>query len=100
MGGADQREAATLCIGNLGRCGRLASGVNGNGKWRLNPNAAKRRERFSRSAGRAAATQNCRCCELLAEREPLFLAAGVGRWAGVWAGAGVSRPPLPDALGW
>jgi len=53
MGGADQREAATLCIGNLGRCGGLASGCGGGGEWMLNPNAAKRREWFSRSAGRA-----------------------------------------------
>lgn len=53
MGGADQREAATLCIGNLGRCGRLASGCGEGSKRRLNPNAAKRREWFSRSAGRA-----------------------------------------------
>ena len=53
MGDADQRKAATLRIGNLGRCGGLASGNGGNGKRRLNPNAAERSERFSRSAGRA-----------------------------------------------
>ncbi|GAB2874150.1 hypothetical protein GCM10027044_40880 [Hymenobacter ruber] len=40
-------------IGNLGRCGGLASGDGGGGKRRLNPNAAERSERFSRSAGQA-----------------------------------------------
>ena len=53
MGDADQRKAATLRIGNLDRCGGLAAGCRGDGKRRLNPNAAARSERFSRSVGRA-----------------------------------------------
>ena len=88
MGDADQRKAATLRIGNLGRCGWLASGCSGEGKRRLNPNAAKRREWFSRSAGQAWTLKP----------PPLMQQVGSGqrlaeRSAGLPASGGTERSP-------
>lgn len=76
MGCADQREAATLCIGNLGRCGGLALGCDDGGERRLNLNAAERSEWFSRSVGWVGVLKLL----ALAERGPLFqrLARGDG----------------------
>jgi hypothetical protein len=88
MGGADQREAATLCFGNLGRCGRLASGCGVGGKRRLNPNAATRRERFSRSAGRAWVPKPLLLTQPEAGRQRL-----AERSAGQPASGGTERSP-------